>query len=146
MKTSLMLFLSLILIIISGFTVHAQENSVWDYFWLETLAGTVGAAVGFYGSFGLEQIGVCSDGLMCAMTLNALTATVGVAIVGGLNDVEGNLWLAPVGGILGSFLGGIVDLIIASSTKQNAYYTIHSITGLFSAVGYNLGAKLKSNL
>lgn len=140
----IILFLTLSLLVVFSINVQAQtEATIWDFFWLETLAGTAGAAVGFYGSFGLEQIGVCGDGLMCAMTLNAVTATVGVAVVGGLNDVEGNLWLAPIGGLLGSFIGGLADLIIASSTKQDAYLVIHPMTGLLAALGYNLGAKMK---
>lgn len=100
----IIVFLTLALLMAVNFDIEAQtEVTMWDYFWLEALAGTAGAAVGFYGSFGLEQMGVCGDGLMCAMTLNAVTASVGVAVVGGLNGVEGNLWLAPVGGLLGSY-------------------------------------------
>ncbi|MBI3660000.1 hypothetical protein HY230_05955, partial [Candidatus Acetothermia bacterium] len=97
-----------------GFSGLAQGSTSkpGDYFWPEVLFGAGGAYLGSFGGlFVGTLVGGCfqeqgsqSQLLKCGIAIivgilvgNAVGATAGIAITAGFHNIEGNLWLAPLG-------------------------------------------------
>jgi hypothetical protein len=148
MKQILAVLVCLAFVMMWSPVAQAQEsslNSVWDVFWLEAAAGAGASFAGAFVGVMLGESGICgSDPLMCAMLGNLVGGIAGVAVVGGLYEVKGNLWLAPIFGIVGGFMGLTVDLIFTAISQQSSDFLISTyiFTGLFTALGYNLWASL----
>jgi hypothetical protein len=120
-------------------------ESVWDIFWLEAAVGAGVSLAGALAGVGLGEMGICgNDPLMCAVWGNLLGGITGVAVVGGIYEVKGNLWLAPVLGMVGGFMGLAMDMFFyaISQTEMSFLITTHILTGIFTALGYNLWASL----
>ncbi len=128
-----------------GVNAQAQPaESVWDVYWLEAGAGTVGSLAGFGVGVIASRLGACDDAFLCALAVSWLGATGAVATTGALMGVEGNLAFAPLGAVVGGSVGFMVDVMVnlIFRPKQNWFVFTHPLAGLAAALGYNIGARL----
>ncbi|MCI2430841.1 hypothetical protein LM602_07195 [Candidatus Acetothermia bacterium] len=70
----------------------------------------------------------------------------GVALAGALVGVEGNLWLALVGSIAGTLLGGaLAGNWILEPTDFSLVVNPVTMAALGATVGYNIGARMRNS-
>lgn len=144
-----------------GFSGLAQESVAkpGDYFWQEVLFGTGGAYLGsFAGGIVGFLVGGCaraqestSQALNCAIGLivgavvgQAIGATAGIAITAGFHNIEGNLWLAPLGAVVGTIGGTFLAAPIPSGVSPYITGLVPAFTAsTVGALAFNLGARVR---
>lgn len=129
---------------VAGFAQEAPTPKVWDFFWLEVLGGAVGAGIGNELG-GLVAEGICDgDSLTCGVLLGSpLGAVAGVWITGALNNVNGTLWLAPIGAMLGAATGVWGDLIFQIVIESNSpLWFTYAFSAMGAALGFSIGASM----
>lgn len=120
----------------------AREGSPWNYFLLEGVVGSLGAAGGAFvgGLTGAilclsGDIALCLYGVVGGIIIGTATgAVVTVNIIGSMNGVQGNIslgWLFALGGWL-------------AGSNVNIPFAGYLGAGFGAALGYNIGAKMKS--
>ncbi len=110
------------------------------------MGGAAGAAVGNVLGGLAASAGACDgDGVTCGILIGPpIGAVMGVWAVGALNGVNGNLWLAPIGGLLGAATGIWGDLIWQLSIQSDSpLWFTYTFSGLGAALGFSLGASMK---
>jgi len=129
--------------------ITGGAESPWDYFWLESLVGTLGAAGGgiIVGYGGAMIVGLLTDidpyAILTAAYIGYFVGSLSMPIiavneVGKAYHVKGNLRFAfsiEVG-------GGVLGLLVDSAVHTTPIFTLLG-TGCGAALGYNVGAKIQ---
>jgi len=132
----------------SSAAISMNAGNPWDYFWLEGLAGTFGAAGGvvIVGYGAAMIVGLITEGNPYAILATAIIGQIvgGLAVpiisvnaVGKAHDVRGNLGLAFVMEVG----GGLFGLLLDSAFGTPLIFSFLG-TGYGAAVGYNIGAEI----
>jgi hypothetical protein len=136
------------------FTSHVgitgESESPWDYVWLESLVGTLGAAGGgiIVGGGAAIIVGLATDtdpyAIFTAAYIGSIVGSLSVPIiavneVGKAHDVKGNLGL----GFSMEIGGGVLGFLLDSAAGTPFIFTLLG-TGCGAAIGYNVGAKIQA--
>lgn len=146
LKLTLGLVLSLVLMTsITGVAQDEPIKKVWGFYWLEVFGGAVGSGVVNVLGVLAAEAGACDgDGVTCGVLLgSSLGAFAGVWAVGALNNVNGNLWLAPVGAMLGAATGVWGDLVFQIVIESNSpLWFTYAFSAMGAALGFSIGASM----
>ncbi|MEA1870592.1 MAG: hypothetical protein U9N00_00120, partial [Candidatus Bipolaricaulota bacterium] len=131
----------------SSVGLNGGVESPWDYFGLEGLVGTLGAAGGglIVGGSALIVCEIIADYSLSCYGIGAIGYIVGslavpimaVNAVGKSHDVRGNSGLAFVMEVG----GGVFGLLLDSALGTPLIFTVLG-TGYGAATGYNIGAEI----
>jgi len=136
-----------------------NEAQPGDFFWQEVLIGTGGAYLGgLGGAVGGALLGGCLSAgsfeqlAQCVLYVlggyvvgSTVGATAGVAMTAGFHNVEGNLFLAPLGSLAGTIGGGLVSGQLPDSVPALIRLTVPAFSAsLLAAAGFNVGAHIRT--
>jgi hypothetical protein len=94
----------------------------------------------------LASLGGCILSVLGGYLIGStIGATTGVALTAGFHNVDGNLFLAPVGGLVGAIGGGLVSGQLPEAIPALARLAVPAFSAsLLAAAGFNVGAHIRA--